>query len=207
MRKDNCQFELLLDLVEGRLDEATAVALTDSIQSNSELQADMAWIKNFGSLSQDIVLATPDPSVHDVLKRRFEVYAQDRRQPSFFQRIKAALTFDSQTQFALSGVRSAGQQGQERQVVYGTDVADIALNILPRPQDEQFNLYGQVFPLTDETREVYTVQLLHDAVEWQVATTNQLGEFWFEAMPSQTYEVVVIGDQFELVIAPLSVNL
>lgn len=192
-------FERLVDWVEGRLTEEQARAVERQVAVADEVtRAEVEWLRTFARLSEDVVLDAPPPEVRGELIRRFEVYARDRREPGLLRRLVATLTFDGGLQPAVAGIRSAGAQEKQRQLVYATDAADVALNIWWRPHDGRLDLVGQVFP-TDESRQTcFGVQLLSDAREVGIATTNELGEFSFESVPSGVYEVLLSGEGIEI---------
>jgi len=199
---DDKRFAELLDWVEGRLSAVDAAAMAQQVtRADSVIQADIEWIQSFLALSQNVSLATPPTSLRQNLRQRFAQRAGQRRQPGFLQRLRATLSFDSQGQMALAGVRSAAA-ASERMLVYHTDIADIALSILPR-SNATYDLLGQIFPLQDDDLDSYGVQLLKDDCEIQLTSTDDLGEFSLDGLTQATYEMIIAGHAFELLITPL----
>lgn len=201
-------FARLLDWIEGRLTEEEASVVAAQIaEADPETQADLDWLQAFSRLSAASVLASPPPEMRDLLVRRFEAYAQDRRQPGFWQRLVAAVTFDSNLQLAMAGLRATSAQASVRQLIYATDVADIALNIQPRPQDKHLDVNGQVFPHTDAIFDTFSVQLLRGTTEVGLTSGDELGEFNFEAIPTGVYDLILSTDQIEILIAPIELKM
>ena len=96
--------------------------------------------------------------------------------PGLLKRVVATLTFDGGLRPAV-GVRSAGTQGARRQLVYSADDLDVALNILPRARDKNFDLHGQVLTHNDVELGSFSVQLLQGETELAITATDDLGAF------------------------------
>jgi hypothetical protein len=217
--KKNIAFAELIDWVEGRLDETEAERVAESLATAAAaVQANAAWLQEFQHISRRVTLPAPPTYVREALAARFSAYAQDRPQPGLWQRLLASLNFDSRQQFAVAGVRSAATQATERQLIYATPVAEVALNLQPGKQDDQLLIMGQLFPLHEEDRGVYTVQLLRPptvtekrTVEWGLTHTDELGEFTFESVEPGVYDMVVSGGGLEeggveIIITPIDVR-
>jgi hypothetical protein len=200
-------FERLTDWVEGRLSEEEARAVEEQVAVAGEAtRAEVQWLRAFTHVSGDTVLDVPSPEVREELIRRFDAYAEGRWSPGFLQRLVASLSFDSGLQPAF-GVRSAGsQEAAQRQLVYTTDAAEIALNIRPRPRDGSLDLDGQVFPTDDVDPASFSIQLLSNADEAGLIATDELGEFGFESVPPGTYQVLVSSDRVEILISPVELR-
>ncbi len=204
---NSLRFSQLLDWLEGKLSEEEAQAIAEQLERADETtHADLAWLRTFLQVSKAIQLASPPAEVRDDLTRRFAAYAESRQPPGFFRRWLADLTFDSQAQWATAGLRSAATEGQQRQLIYTTEVAEIALNIQPRAHDQRLDVTGQVFPTTKVAQDVFSIQLLQDAAQVGLAAADELGEFFFGAVPAGQYEMVVSADQFEVVIPSVPVQ-
>lgn len=201
-------FAHLVDWVEGNLsqEEATAVAVQVA-QADEKIHAAVAWLQTFVQVSAAAILDSPPPATRDRLIRRFEAYMQDRREPGFLQRLAAALTFDSRLQPGLAGLRATGAQASLRQLIYTTGMADIALNIQPRPGDKRLNVNGQIFPGRGAMPETFSIQLLRGADEVGLTTNDDLGEFSFEAIPAGVYELVLSTAEIEILIKPIELNM
>lgn len=195
-------FARLLDWLEGRLSEEETEMINQQIATaDAETQATVAWLRAFLEMSASTILVSPPPEVHQKLLDQFATYAQHRRPPSLFQQLVAALSFDSGAQLSTAGIRAVGAHAQ-RQLLYATTLADIALNIQPET-DDHFSVFGQVFTSQNIPLEGLTVQILQDAQERGLTTTDELGEFIFQNLPPGEYEIVLTGDQFEIILTPV----
>jgi hypothetical protein len=195
---DDVEFARLLDWVEGRLSEQEARAVERQVAATgSATRADVAWIRAFARISKDTVIASPPSEVRDTLVERFETYAEGKQQPGFLKRLVATLTFDSNLQPA-SGLRAASISESQRQLVYSTDAADVAIIVRPRARDGLLDVYGQILPADATDSGVFGVQLLQGASEVATTATNDLGEFTFEAVPPGVYEVLAGSDRAEI---------
>jgi hypothetical protein len=197
-KSEDVEFARLLDWVEGRLSEQEAQAVERQVAAaGSTTRADVAWMRAFARISEDIVIASPLSEVRDALVDSFETYAEGKQQPGFLERLVATLRFDSNLQPA-SGLRAAGISESQRQLVYSTDAADVAIIVRPRTSDGLFDVYGQILPSDATDSGVFDVQLLQGATEVATTATNDLGEFTFEAVSPGVYEVLTGSDQVEI---------
>ncbi len=206
-RSDPPRFSEMLDWLEGRLPPDEARSVAERLQAaDAATQADLDWLRSFLQASRSVRLASPPPSVRETLMRRFAARAESRQPPGMFQRWAAVLTFDSRTHAATPGLRSATTDGLERQLIYTTGAAEIALNIQPRLPGPSFTVSGQVFPTAGVPANAFSFQLLRGEAEVALTTPDDLGEFTFQSLPAGEYELVVSAGQFEVVIAPLQLQ-
>jgi hypothetical protein len=197
-KSEDMEFTLLLDWVEGRLSEQEARTVEERVAAgDSATRADVAWLRAFARVSEDTVIASPPSGVRDALIERFEAYAEGKQHPGLLERLVASLTFDSNLQPA-AGLRAVGVPGSQRQLIYTTAAADVAMTVRPRSQDGLLNIYGQILPLDGTDSGVLGVQLLEGSSEVATTATNDLGEFTFEAVPSGAYEVLASSDRIEI---------
>lgn len=190
-------FERLADWAEGRLPEEEARAMTEQLQrADEETRARAEWLRAFARASEQTTLTAPPREVRENLSRRFAAYAEGAREPGLLQRFVATLSFEGGTQPAF-GVRSARAEEAQGQLVYSTDVADIALNFHPRPGG-RVDLDGQLFPAGDAEPDGFVVQLLSGGSDVGITTTDELGEFGFESIAPGEYEVLVSNDEVEI---------
>src|SRR5687767_12859969 len=174
------RFSDLLDWLEGRLPADKARVVAERLQSaDAATQADLDWLRLFLQARHSVQFASPPPSVRERLRQAFAAYAEAREPPGPFQRWLATLTFDSRAQPVTAGVRSAAEEGQQRQLIYTTEAAEIALTVQSILPDKNFIVTGQIFPMGDTPTHTFSIQLLHDAGEVALATTDELGEFTF----------------------------
>lgn len=197
-KSEDEEFARLVDWVDGRLSEQEARAVGEQVAAaGSATRADIAWLRAFVRISEDTVIASPPSEVRDALIERFEAYAEGKRRPGWLKQLVATLTFDSNLQPAL-GLRAAGAVESQRQLVYSTDAADVAIIVRPRARDRLLDIYGQILPVDSADSGVFGVQLLEDSSEVATTATNDLGEFTFEAVPPGVYEVIAGSERVEI---------
>ncbi|HIC88985.1 MAG TPA: hypothetical protein EYP04_06245, partial [Anaerolineae bacterium] len=160
------------------------------VAADSQTQADLAWLRVLAKLRPLLTLEKPPCRVRQVLRERFRRrYATTELAPGLFQRLVAVLCFDSRLQPGVAGARSG--PGQTFQLLYSSEVADVELHVLPTETGEGFTLLGQALPLASDANVTgCAVQLLTGEVEWGLTSTNELGEFSFESVPSGEYELI-----------------
>jgi hypothetical protein len=201
------EFTRLVDWVEGRLSEGEARAVEEQVAAaGSATRADVAWLRAFERISEETVIASLPSGVREELIERFEAYAEGKQHPGLLQRLVATLTFDSNLRPAL-GLRAAAVPEPQRQLVYSTDAADVALHVRPRPHDGHFDLNGQIFPVSSADSGTFGVQLLEGVSEVATTATNDLNEFTFEAVSPGVYEVLASNERVEIRIPQVALNL
>jgi hypothetical protein len=200
------EFIRLVDWVEGRLSEGEARAVEERVAADSAARADVAWLRAFVRVSEETVIASLPSEVREELIERFEAYAEGKQHPGLLQRLVATLTFDSNLRPAL-GLRAATAPESQRQLVYSTDAADVALHVRPRPQDGNFDINGQIFPSGGTESGIFGVQLLQGTSEVATTATNDLGEFTFEAVSPGVYDVLASDERVEIRIPQVALNL
>jgi hypothetical protein len=199
-------FSQLVEWVEGRLPEKEARAVEEQVVvADSATLADVAWLRKFLRATEDSVLESPPPEVRSTLISRFRAHAEGRRTPGLLKRVVATLTFDGDLRPAV-GARAAGAQRARRQLVYSADALDVALNVLPRARDKNFDLDGQILPRDDVELGSFSVHLLQSEIELGITATDDLGAFAFESIPSGVYEIIISTDRVEVSIAPVELN-
>ncbi|MEW6637002.1 MAG: carboxypeptidase-like regulatory domain-containing protein [Actinomycetota bacterium] len=201
-------FERLVDWLEGRLSEEEGRKVERRVEAAGEATlAEVEFLRAFYEASEETVLEEPPERLRGELERRFEEYAGRRRHPGPLRRLVAALAFDSGLQAAAAGVRSASIDGAGRQLIYTTDVADIALNVRSRRGRRRLDLEGQVLPGTGEVNPgSFSVRLLQETSEVETTGTDDLGEFAFEDVAPGSYELLVSTGDVEIVISPIELE-
>jgi hypothetical protein len=199
-------FSQLVDWVEGRLSDEEARAVEEQVAvANAATLADVAWVRRFVRATKESILESPPPEVRSTLIARFKARAEGRRTPGLLKLVVATLTFDGGLRPAV-GARAAGTQGARRQLVYSADALDVALNVLQRARNKDFDLDGQVLPRDDVEPGSFSVQLLQSETEVGITATDDLGAFAFESIPSGVYELIFSTDRVEVSIAPVELN-
>ena len=199
-------FEQLIEWFEGRLSPEEAQLVAAQVSAAGEaVQADVAWLRLFYQASRDVVSAEPPPAVSERLERRFAAYAQDHRRPSLWQRLVARLSFDSHAQLA-AGLRTATTPEDQRQLIYDTDLAMVVCT-LQRRRDGRFDLLGQIIPAQERRADLVRVLLLKEKEEFDSTITDDLGEFTLTALAAGLYDLVLIGDQYEITVFSLDLSL
>ncbi|MEZ4732238.1 MAG: hypothetical protein R3E79_34410 [Caldilineaceae bacterium] len=206
LRSESLTFERLLDWLEGRLSSAESQAIADQVAAADEtVQADVAWLRTFLHLSDAIVWEAPPSTVHAALVQQFvDQRKGEQLAGGLWQRLVAALTFDSYLQPGLAGARGV-EQPHTRQLIYNSAVADIALN-LSQGVDHTLTILGQILPIGTITPESCAVQVLQGERAVGLVLADDLGEFAFTGLPTGEYQLMVTGDQFDLTIPQLSLE-
>jgi hypothetical protein len=198
------RFSELLDWLEGRLLPDDARAVAERLQdTDAATQADLDWLRLFLQARQSVQFASPPSGVRETLRERYAAYTEAREPPGPFQRWLATLTFDSRAQPVTAGLRSAAQEGQQRQLIYTTEAAEIALTVQSILPDKNFIVTGQIFPMGDNPTHTFSIQLLRDAWEVALTSTDELGEFTLADLLAGEYDIVVSAGQYEVVIPSL----
>lgn len=213
-RSELLTFERLLEWLEGRLSSAESQAIADQVAvADATVQADVAWLQAFLALGDTLVWAAPPPTVHAALLQHFleqhkpvsTVPAPAEPAPlTLWQRLVAAVTFDSQLQGGLAGARGA-EQARTRQLIYSSAIADIALN-LSQNADTTLTILGQILPMGALAPESCAVQVLQDERALDLVMADDLGEFAFTGLPVGVYQIAVTGDDFDLTIPHLTLD-
>lgn len=197
--RDEIDFGRLADWVEGSLTPEESAEVEERVaHAGAATKADVEWLRAFHDASDDTVLATPPPEIHAALVQRFEAYAADRREENFPRRLLAKLSFDSSLQPAF-GIRSAATRESHRQLIYATEVADVAINTFHRSRDGRFDLEGQVFPATEDSEgRSFGVQLVREELDFCTTATDDLGTFRCQAIPPGSYELHLGDGEVEI---------
>lgn len=207
-KKQKHNFEQLLNWVEGRLSAAETEILAAQLEKTAEndTQALIEWFQEFQRLSQTYRLASPPKELDDQLFAIFARKSEAKQRPHFFQRVLATLAFDSYQQLAVAGVRASGAKA-ERQLVYGTPLAEITLDLQWSAQEKSVQVDGQLFPLLDETDEAfYVVELQKEAVTLDIVPTDELGKFAFASLTPGMYDLIVSGEQLEIAVTEVNLH-
>ncbi len=201
------EFEKLIDWLEGRLTPEEAQLVSEQMAAaDAAAHEDVAWLEKFYRASQNQTVAEPPSYVTERLEKRFANYAATRRHPSLWQRFMARLSFDSRLTLA-TGIRAAATADNQRQLVYETDLASVALTLQQRTHDPHLDLLGQLLPTQAIEADLVRVALFQEQVEFDSTMTDDLGEFTLTALPTGLYTLILTGDQYEIKISPLPLSI
>lgn len=192
-------FEILVDWVEDRLAPAAAQAVAQQVATATpELQAQVDWLRAFGKLQPAIKLVKPPATLRAALTAAFVQQTSAQQRPGLIQRLIASLRFDSALQPATAGIRAA-EFGRTRQLVYATDVADVAINLQPRPLEQRVDVLGQIL-LNDSSLapDEFSVQLLRQSAEVGMTLADDLGEFAFASLQPGRYQLILSTDTLDI---------
>ena len=207
-KKSTDDFEHLLNWVDGRLTRAEIEELeAQLIAADSDTQAIIEWLQEFRDLSQKYLLVTPPVQLDERLYNIFTRRSEAKSSPRFFQRVLATLTFDSYHHLSAVGVRAPTAPKLERQLVYDTDLAEIALDLQWNPQEKSVQVTGQLFPVDDADETIYMVELQSNAATMKMVPTDQLGKFAFTSLNPGTYDILLSGDQNEIVLTSVELQI
>lgn len=114
--------------------------------------------------------------------------------------------FDTRAQVAGAGSRSADQSASSRQLIYQSEVMDIALSVHRQAGGERLDVNGQIFPTNGSALAAFDAVLLSGKHESGTAETDALGEFSFKDLSVGEYFVLLTADGTDVWIVPLEVD-
>jgi anti-sigma factor RsiW len=198
---EQISFEQLLDWVDGRLSPEEVAALARALAEGRAPAADARWLQAFQEARSKVVLGSPGADLHAALVAQFR--PSPLRQA--LRRAAALLSFDSALQPAMAGMRSGSARA--RQLIFDCDLVEIALNMRPSRQSDQLDLNGQLFPrqLPDVAGVVVRLSRAGDLVD--VVLTNEVGEFQFAALPPGDYALSLAGEDSQVAIDQLTLEI
>lgn len=195
--------EQLMDWLENRLSPAAAAELAQAVEADPQLQERAAWLREFLELSAGLVLADPPSEVRRAATAAFTAYVQTKRPPGILQTLSAMLTSDSWQRLSLAGVRNVSLNTAPRQLIYSSDMVDVALNVQVQSGGRDIDLDGQIFPLDNSEPAGFVVQLLQNGVEQRLTASDAGGKFSLAGLPPGHYNLVISGDWAEIELGPL----
>jgi hypothetical protein len=195
----------LLDWLEGKLEPEETAVFAQQIAATPALQEQAAWLQEFWQLSRTTTLAAPPPTVRQAATAAFAAYAKAKRPSSLLQTLIASLTADNWQRPALAGARNVSLRSEPRQLIYSSDLADVALNA-QMGSSGRVDLNGQLFPLDDSDPAEFLIQLLRDGVEQRHAFAEDLGKFSLPNLPPSTYSLLLSRPGLEIEIGPLELG-
>jgi len=208
----NLSLGRLLDWLDGQLPAAdaaaTATAVENAIQRGDEdLKRTLAWVRAFLSTSQLTSLQAPSADILNNLRRMFEEGLSNSNRKLAVSRHIAVLAKAQDQHLLRVGMRSAVRADltNNRQIIYTTELADVAVNVVRRNQDVA--IQGQIFPNSMMSSADLTVQLLNQQGNVGITNTTPQGYFIFGNLSPDIYQVIVSADQFEIETGPIMIQL
>lgn len=193
-------FATLADYFEGRLDAERRAAVQAWIDSAPD-SADLRWLQAFYAVNAQVTFAPLSDAARRSLLDRFAARRKAAAGPTVWQRLVAALTFDSDLPQFAPAMRSA--HGASRQLLFSTAQADVALDVARA--GERFTVNGQLL-FNDADAAPCSVQLLAGDSAVALTGTDTLGEFVLADLPAGSYQLVVSHDAFDILIETLALN-
>ncbi|MCO5205198.1 MAG: hypothetical protein M9928_09210 [Anaerolineae bacterium] len=187
-------FETLLDYFDGVLSAEKAHAVEQWLATNPD-SADVRWLQAFQALRQTVQLPTLRDETRETLVNQFEARRKPQTaQPALWQRLVAALTFDSHEPRFAAAMRAT--QTDLRQLVFTTEPVDISLDIAP--YGNGWRLSGQLLfnTNTDDTR--CAIRVLADDTEIALGRSDDFGEFVIDIISAAVVQLIITHAQFEV---------
>ena len=190
----------LADWLEGRLDpEAEADVAAAVAAGDARTRSTVDWLRSFLEVTRDFRLHQPPPVVRQSLRQHFARWSQARavleRAPLVYA---AGPVFDSRTDLALAGARSAGPDDEIVHLAYATDAADLVLDAQPL-QSGLLRLEGQVLTSASEPAPIFQAVLRGEHFEQRTVDGDALGRFSFEDVPAGRYELRATNGELAIV--------
>jgi hypothetical protein len=174
----------LTDWLEGRLDDARAVAVAAAVDADPELQRTVAWLRQFLGTAAAVPMLAPPPVVHQRLRQHFQRWSAERdTDESVAFEIEAVLLFDSREDLAATGLRGTADIDPSVHLVFGCDAADIAVDVVPEP-DGRVRLSGQVFANDERARGPFAVTATGPDEQRIAIDGDELGRFSIGSVPA-----------------------
>jgi hypothetical protein len=131
-------FPELVDWVEDRLPPERSHQVASHVESDTQLQDSVAWIRRFLSTAAEAPLLQPPQRVRTALRAAFE----ERSRTMAGAPTRLVLLFDSRRDHGLIGVRAV-DSGTGVHLAYTGEAADLVLDVYRRP-DARTRIDGQL---------------------------------------------------------------
>ncbi|MFN3651596.1 MAG: carboxypeptidase-like regulatory domain-containing protein [Armatimonadota bacterium] len=181
--RDHLTPEELLACAEGSADDRLLARVRRHLESgcagcSAELDS---WTRMHSALQADREPGAPDW----VLERALGMIDRIERQPTLWERITAALVWDSRTQPVPAGIRDAGSNAFS--LLFKAD--SIHVDLLCEREGNSWRITGQV--LSEPPAELPWRASLHGGGESREAEVARGGELSFENVPPGTYSLTL----------------
>lgn len=194
-------FAELVDLVEGRLEPASAARTRALARDDSEATAALRWITGFVELTRAVPLHQPPPIVRQGLQSYFARWGRARAtldRPRV--ELPASLLFDSRLDLATVGVRGADDTEGIVHLAYTTDQADLVLDVRPLGGGV-VQLDGQVLLTEPSTAPIFEATALGPQGALRTVDGDTLGNFSLTGVPVDVTEIRVSNGDLLIVAA------
>lgn len=182
--------EILLDYVENKLSPTTMLEVEARLETDTTARETVAWLRQFQGWREQVQLPQPNPAVIDRIVAQHARKFRETAQPTLWQRVTAALTFDSWAG-NLAGARGADLP-TTRQLAYSTPQFDVLLDIGRSPTAT--TLSGQLLPKAEPFDARYVVQLVRDDTETDTTVSDDLGEFTLTTTHTGAHQLIISDD-------------
>jgi hypothetical protein len=193
LRQAHFADDVLLDYAENRTDAQTTARVRDHLATGCEqCAADLSfWIRLLPAIDAGRTPAAPQP----VLERAFTLFDRIEPKPTFVERLRAALVFDSRQQPLLAGARDIEQNSFK--LLYEARGAHI--DLLCERESDHWNIAGQVL---SEVPSEFGWKVLASHPNGQTKTdTDTLGEFRLSGLTPGVYDLAVQAAGREIVLS------
>lgn len=155
-------FAELVDFVEEKLNAERRAIVAAAVAASPEIQAQVAWLREFARPDRRLVLVDPPPTLQTQLRSAFRNRMHHAPSPdaatarelpdlgaavgNWWRRVVATLSVDSGMTPLAAGVRGAGNTS--RQLFYRTAEVDIVLSVVAAAGSapNRFEVHGQILP-------------------------------------------------------------
>jgi anti-sigma factor RsiW len=189
-------YDLLVDLVEGRLADTEAQTLRARLATDAAAQAELAALADLIALMRD---DTSVDAPEHVIQRAIRLMPRTPSRPGDrLRQLVASLVRDSWRAPQLAaGMRSV--QRWPRSLVWRAE--DRELDVQIRPHGEQWQLLGQVLG-----PEAPGAAMLSGPGGQHTAPLNELGEFVFPPLSTGRYTFTLMQEDLEIVVPDLNIG-
>jgi hypothetical protein len=177
-------FATLLDLLEGRLDDAEASQVSARVANGDRrTQAAVHWLQGFLATARAFPAPEPPPIIRQNLRQHFvrwsKAQAALRAGPDA---VDATLLFDSRQDLALAGFRGGEESDDAYHLAFTTDGADLVIDVR-RTTDSQVRLDGQVLLGDPAAAPVFAAEVTGPGFRMRTVDGDELGRFTVPEVP------------------------
>jgi hypothetical protein len=191
-------YATLADWLEGRLDPARTASVAAAVEADPTLQQTVAWLRRFIDTADAVPMLAPPPAVHQRLMQHFQRWSAERDNDKLdMLELDAALLFDSREDLATAGLRSTGDVDASVHLVFGCDVADIAVDVVPEAGGG-VRLSGQVLADDNRARGTFAVSASGPDGQRIAIDGDALGRFNVGSVPATTNALSLCNGQVTL---------